>query len=196
MSTVRCVRARGPLRGRGRGKAVGALVGCSRARRGSSRRRGAAAETTAMSTTSATKLMGRDSLSRTTYTTRRGDGKTGKTFPSRLDGPRPRFYHGGPLIVRILGSAAGGGFPQWNCGCPNCRGVRAGGIRARARTQECVAVSADGAAWLLLNCSPEIRAQIESFPPLHPRAPRDCPIAAILLTNGDLDHCLGLLSLR
>jgi pyrroloquinoline quinone biosynthesis protein B len=100
------------------------------------------------------------------------------------------------LIVRILGSAAGGGFPQWNCGCPNCRGVRAGGIRARARTQECVAVSADGAAWLLLNCSPEIRAQIESFPPLHPRAPRDCPIAAILLTNGDLDHCLGLLSLR
>jgi pyrroloquinoline quinone biosynthesis protein B len=59
-----------------------------------------------------------------------------------------------------------------------------------------VAVSADGDAWLLLNCSPEIRAQIESFPPLHPRAPRHSPIAAILLTNGDLDHCLGLLSLR
>ena len=100
------------------------------------------------------------------------------------------------MIIRVLGAAAGGGFPQWNCGCPNCRGVREAGGRARARSQECVAVSADGDAWLLLNCSPEIRAQIESFPPLHPRAPRHSPIAAILLTNGDLDHCLGLLSLR
>ena len=69
-------------------------------------------------------------------------------------------------------------------------------MRARPRSQECVAVSADGAAWLLLNCSPEIRAQIESYPPLQPRGLRHCPIAAILLTNGDLDHCLGLLSLR
>jgi pyrroloquinoline quinone biosynthesis protein B len=100
------------------------------------------------------------------------------------------------MLIRILGSAAGGGFPQWNCGCPNCRGLRDGTVRARARTQECVAVSADGATWLLLNCSPEIRQQIEDFPGLHPRAPRDSPIAAILLTNGDLDHCLGLLSLR
>jgi pyrroloquinoline quinone biosynthesis protein B len=100
------------------------------------------------------------------------------------------------MLIRILGSAAGGGFPQWNCGCPNCRGLRGGTVRARARTQECVAVSADGVAWLLLNCSPEIRQQIEDFPGLHPRAPRDSPIAAILLTNGDLDHCLGLLSLR
>jgi pyrroloquinoline quinone biosynthesis protein B len=64
------------------------------------------------------------------------------------------------------------------------------------RTQECVAVSADGEAWFLLNASPEIRAQIESFPPLHPRAPRHSPLAGIVLTNGDLDHCLGLLSLR
>ena len=100
------------------------------------------------------------------------------------------------MIIRVLGAAAGGGFPQWNCGCPNCRGVREGKNRTHARSQECVAVSADGDAWLLLNCSPEIRAQIESFPPLHPRAPRHSPIAAILLTNGDLDHCLGLLSLR
>ena len=101
------------------------------------------------------------------------------------------------MLIRVLGSAAGGGFPQWNCGCPNCRGVRDGTIRASARTQECVAVSADGAsAWVLLNCSPEIRSQIESFSALHPRAPRDSPIAAIVLTNGDLDHCLGLLSLR
>jgi pyrroloquinoline quinone biosynthesis protein B len=98
--------------------------------------------------------------------------------------------------IRVLGSAAGGGFPQWNCGCPNCRGLREGTVRAQARTQECVAVSADGTSWLLLNCSPEIRQQIESFSGLHPRGPRDSPIAAILLTNGDLDHCLGLLSLR
>jgi pyrroloquinoline quinone biosynthesis protein B len=100
------------------------------------------------------------------------------------------------MLIRVLGSAAGGGFPQWNCGCPNCRGVRSGDLRATARSQECVAVSADGDQWFLLNCSPEIRQQIESFPPLHPRGPRHSPIAAILLTNGDLDHCLGLLSLR
>ena len=100
------------------------------------------------------------------------------------------------MLIRVLGSAAGGGFPQWNCGCANCRGVRAGELRATARTQECVAVSSDGDQWFLLNCSPEIRQQIESFPPLHPRGPRHSPIAAILLTNGDLDHCLGLLSLR
>src|SRR2546422_9670600 len=100
------------------------------------------------------------------------------------------------MLIRVLGSAAGGGFPQWNCGCANCRGVREGSLRAQARSQECVAVSADGASWLLLNCSPEIRQQIESFAGLHPRAPRHSPIAGIVLTNGDLDHCLGLLSLR
>jgi pyrroloquinoline quinone biosynthesis protein B len=98
--------------------------------------------------------------------------------------------------IRILGSAAGGGFPQWNCGCPNCRGVRAGTLRTASRTQESVAVSADGAGWFLLNASPEIRQQIESFEGLHPRAPRHSPIHAIVLTNGDLDHVLGLLSLR
>jgi len=96
----------------------------------------------------------------------------------------------------VLGSAAGGGFPQWNCGCPNCRGMRDGSIRALARTQESVAVSADGETWFLLNASPEIRQQIESFTGLHPRAPRHSPIGAIVLTNGDLDHTLGVLSLR
>lgn len=100
------------------------------------------------------------------------------------------------MLIRVLGSAAGGGFPQWNCGCRNCRGVRAGAIRATPRTQESVALSADSRAWFLLNASPEIRQQIESFPPLHPRDSRHSPIAGILLTNGDLDHCLGLLSLR
>jgi pyrroloquinoline quinone biosynthesis protein B len=100
------------------------------------------------------------------------------------------------VVIRVLGSAAGGGFPQWNCGCPNCRGLREGAIAATARTQESVAVSADRRTWVLLNASPEIRQQIESFRPLHPRGPRDSPISAVLLTNGDLDHCLGLLSLR
>ena len=100
------------------------------------------------------------------------------------------------MRIRVLGSAAGGGFPQWNCGCGNCRGVREGAIRATPRTQESVAVSADDEAWFLLNASPEIRQQLESFPPLHPRRPRHWPVQGILLTNGDLDHCLGLLSLR
>jgi pyrroloquinoline quinone biosynthesis protein B len=97
--------------------------------------------------------------------------------------------------VRVLGSGAGGGVPQWNCGCENCREARAGGLVA-PRTQESVAISADGVSWFLLNVSPEVRAQIESFAPLHPRAPRHSSIAGLLLTNGDLDHCLGLLSLR
>ena len=100
------------------------------------------------------------------------------------------------MKIKVLGSAAGGGFPQWNCGCPNCRGVRGGELKARARTQESIAVSADGDNWFLLNASPEIRTQIEGFTRLHPRGPRDSPIAGILITNGDLDHCLGLLSLR
>ncbi len=100
------------------------------------------------------------------------------------------------MRIRVLGAGAGGGFPQWNCGCPNCRGVRAGTLRTTARTQESVAVSADGEGWFLLNASPEIRQQIEGFTGLYPRAPRHSPIDAIVLTNGDLDHTLGLLSLR
>jgi pyrroloquinoline quinone biosynthesis protein B len=100
------------------------------------------------------------------------------------------------MKIRVLGSAAGGGFPQWNCGCPNCRGVRGGQLKAKARTQESIAVSADGDHWFVLNASPEIRSQIEGFARLHPRGPRDSPIQGILITNGDLDHCLGLLSLR
>jgi pyrroloquinoline quinone biosynthesis protein B len=74
--------------------------------------------------------------------------------------------------------------------------MRAGTIRARARTQESVAVSADGVCWFLLNASPEIRSQVEAFPGLHPQRARHSPVEGILLTNGDLDHCLGLLSLR
>lgn len=100
------------------------------------------------------------------------------------------------MRARVLGAAAGGGFPQWNCGCGNCRGVREGTINAIPRTQDSIAVSADGEGWYLLNASPEIRAQIEGFPGLHPRPPRHSPIEAIVLTNGDLDHCLGIFSLR
>ncbi len=100
------------------------------------------------------------------------------------------------MLVRVLGSAAGGGFPQWNCACVNCRGVREGLIKARPRTQESVCLSADDGDWFLINASPDIRSQIESFSPLNPASSRATPIQAIFLTNGDLDHCLGLLSLR
>jgi pyrroloquinoline quinone biosynthesis protein B len=100
--------------------------------------------------------------------------------------------------VQVLGSAAGGGFPQWNCACEGCSGLRSGAIIAAARTQDSLAVSIDGQAWYLLNASPDIRYQIESCRHLHPRpgAPRSTPIAGVVLTNADLDHCLGLFSLR
>jgi pyrroloquinoline quinone biosynthesis protein B len=100
------------------------------------------------------------------------------------------------VILRVLGSAAGGGLPQWNCGCGNCRAARARHSAIRPRLEESVALSADGEHWFLLQAAPEVRRQIESFPPLQPKAPRHTPIAGILLTNGDLDHCLGLLCLR
>ena len=104
------------------------------------------------------------------------------------------------MWVRVLGSAAGGGFPQWNCTCPPCRAVRDGSRPARPRTQSSVAVSADRKQWFLLNASPDVQAQIESFPPLHPaRGPggeREVPLRAVLLTDAELDHTLGLLLLR
>jgi pyrroloquinoline quinone biosynthesis protein B len=102
------------------------------------------------------------------------------------------------MRVRLLGTAAGGGFPQWNCNCANCRAARAGTGRAQPRTQSCVALSADGRRWFLLNASPDVRIQIESFPPLlpAPEAARGTGVAGVLLTNADLDHTLGLLILR
>lgn len=100
------------------------------------------------------------------------------------------------MQVRVLGSAAGGGVPQWNCGCENCREARRAGGTVQPRTQESVAVSPDGDNWFLLNVSAEVRAQLESFPSLWPRDRRHSPVSGLLLTNGDLDHCLGLLSLR
>jgi pyrroloquinoline quinone biosynthesis protein B len=100
------------------------------------------------------------------------------------------------VLIRVLGAAAGGGFPQWNCACRNCRAARDGAPEARPRTQAQVAVSADGESFFLLGASPDLRTQIESFPPLHPRPPRRSPIAGILLASGELDQTLGLLSLR
>jgi len=95
--------------------------------------------------------------------------------------------------VIILGSAAGGGVPQWNCGCPNCQHARATGP---GRTQSSVAVSADGARWILLNASPDVRTQLAARRELWPRGPRGTPISAVVCTDGEIDHTLGLLLLR
>src|SRR5579864_2330135 len=106
------------------------------------------------------------------------------------------------MRVKILGSAAGGGFPQWNCSCPNCRAVRAGTFSGKARTQTQVAISANGHSWFLLGASPDLRAQIEATPELHPRPVqnaanvRHSPVAGVVLANADLDHTLGILLLR
>src|SRR5271168_3309871 len=101
------------------------------------------------------------------------------------------------MRVKILGSAAGGGFPQWNCACPNCRAVRAGTFDGKARSQAQVAVTVDGQSWFLLGASPDLRGQIEATPELHPREGlRQSPIAGAVLANADVDHVLGLLLLR
>jgi pyrroloquinoline quinone biosynthesis protein B len=96
----------------------------------------------------------------------------------------------------VLGSAAGGGFPQWNCACALCRAVRDGAPGLAARTQTSVAVSADGTRWFLLCASPDARAQIESFAPLRARPLRGSPIEGVILPNADVDATGGLLSLR
>jgi pyrroloquinoline quinone biosynthesis protein B len=103
------------------------------------------------------------------------------------------------MLIKILGSAAGGGFPQWNCNCRNCVAVRAGTPGFKARTQSSLAVSRDGVNWALLNASPDLRQQIAATPALHadPKAGlRHSPIKAAVLTNGDVDHIIGLINLR
>jgi pyrroloquinoline quinone biosynthesis protein B len=105
------------------------------------------------------------------------------------------------MRVKILGSAAGGGFPQWNCACPNCRNVRAGTFHGKPRNQAQVAIHGDAGnaagSWFLLGASPDLRAQIEGTAELHPRdGVRQSPIAGIVLVNADVDHVLGLLLLR
>lgn len=97
----------------------------------------------------------------------------------------------------VLGAAAGGAFPQWNSNQAACRRARAGDAAARPRTQASVAVSADGERWVVLSASPDIRQQIEATPALHPREGlRSTPIAAVVLTGGDVDAIAGLLTLR
>jgi pyrroloquinoline quinone biosynthesis protein B len=101
------------------------------------------------------------------------------------------------MQVRVLGAAAGGGFPQWNANSEACRRVRAGDPAARAATQASIALSADGRRWALINASPDLRQQIEATPALQPKEGlRSSPIAAIVLTNGDVDAIAGLLHLR
>lgn len=98
------------------------------------------------------------------------------------------------MHIRILGVGAGGGLPQWNCGCANCEAARSGFIPSM--TQSSVAVSGDGIRWLLLNASPDIRLQMQQTPELHPTGLRKSPLSAAIVTNGDVDHVAGLLTLR
>ena len=101
-----------------------------------------------------------------------------------------------PLTVIVLGSSAGGGLPHWNCNCPQCAAARAGDPRVPSRNQSSLAVSADGERWLLCNASPDVRTQLAHTSALHPRALRHSAIAAVALTNADIDHATGLLILR
>jgi pyrroloquinoline quinone biosynthesis protein B len=99
--------------------------------------------------------------------------------------------------ARILGAAAGGGFPQWNSNAIGCRRARTGDPQATPRTQASIAVSADGHWWFLFNASPDLRHQIEATPCLHPRhGLRSSPIAGVVLTGADVDAIAGLLTLR
>jgi pyrroloquinoline quinone biosynthesis protein B len=102
------------------------------------------------------------------------------------------------MLVKVLGAAAGGGFPQWNCNCEGCRRARSGDPAVRPRNQASLAVSADGARWVLLNASPDLPAQIAATTCLHPTGPerRHSPIAAVVISSGDVDCIAGLLSLR
>ncbi|MEE9339482.1 MAG: pyrroloquinoline quinone biosynthesis protein PqqB [Methylococcaceae bacterium] len=101
------------------------------------------------------------------------------------------------MKIRVLGSGAGGGFPQWNCSCPNCKAVRAGTIKATTRNQSSIAVSSDGEHWVLFNASPDVRTQLENFPEIHPKDKiRGTGIEAIVMIDSQIDHATGLLILR
>jgi pyrroloquinoline quinone biosynthesis protein B len=102
------------------------------------------------------------------------------------------------MQIKILGSAAGGGFPQWNCACRNCSGLRSGSIQASARAQTQLTFSPDGIVWFLLGASPDLRTQILATRQLVPPAsePTGTPIGGIFLTSADVDFLMGLLHLR
>src|SRR3954463_16827790 len=99
------------------------------------------------------------------------------------------------MRVRVLGSAAGGGFPQWNCHCETCEAARAG-VRARPRTQSSLAIRGDDGPWFLVNASPDAGQQLETLTPPHVDGVRAPPIACVLLTDAEIDHTAGLLLLR
>ena len=101
------------------------------------------------------------------------------------------------MKIRVLGSAAGGGLPQWNCNCANCKGVRAGSAQIHRRTQSSIAVSTDSVNWILFNASPDILTQLHDAPAMQPaRAIRDTGIRAVVLIDAQIDHTTGLLMLR
>jgi pyrroloquinoline quinone biosynthesis protein B len=101
------------------------------------------------------------------------------------------------MKIRVLGSGAGGGFPQWNCNCHNCHRLRHNTMTGKARTQSSIAVSTNDRNWLLLNTSPDIRAQLEAFPAIQPKeGVRDTGITAVLLIDSQIDHTTGMLMLR
>jgi pyrroloquinoline quinone biosynthesis protein B len=101
------------------------------------------------------------------------------------------------MKIRVLGSGAGGGFPQWNCNCHNCHRLRHNTMNGKARTQSSIAVSTDNKNWLLFNTSPDIRAQLEAFPAIQPKEGiRDTGIKAIMLIDSQIDHTTGMLMLR
>ena len=101
------------------------------------------------------------------------------------------------IHVHVLGSAAGGGFPQWNCNCDNCAQLRRGTLKASSRTQSSIAISSNRREWLLINASPDIRDQIAHYPPLQPNeGKRGTGIRAVLLVDSQIDHTTGLLILR
>ena len=100
------------------------------------------------------------------------------------------------MRLRVLGSAAGGGVPQWNCACPNCIEARRPSGAVRPRSQDGLALEAAPGVWFLINASPDIHRQIRETPALEPTSGRASPIQGVVLTNGDLDHTLGLFSLR
>ncbi|MFT8367787.1 MAG: pyrroloquinoline quinone biosynthesis protein PqqB [Acetobacter papayae] len=101
------------------------------------------------------------------------------------------------LDIVVLGAAAGGGFPQWNSNAPACQRARSGDPAAPARTQASIAVSGDGVSWYVLNASPDLRAQINATPDMHPKEGlRSTPIRGVFLTSGEIDAIIGLLTLR
>src|SRR3954463_5414588 len=123
--------------------------------------------------------------------------RTGASGPARRSLP-PRRASPPPMRISILGSAAGGGFPQWNCNCRNCAGVRNGSIHAHARTQTQIAFTVDSKIWFLIGASPALRTQILATPELTPNgnSATASPIGGIFLPSADTDSLMGLLHLR